>query len=163
MSPNLDAIPSQITPFAYVMDPQTEVVIRDSNRLRWGMIVMPCDTFHRSSVHENADGYLKLSMLTRNRWCMVTDVGYDRYGQITFVGVYADGMTHRWSTNATMGWYAKKDSLPKYESRRDERVAKLEELVLETIEKSPELLKHQTDARDHAAMVVSNILSLFGK
>jgi len=99
----------------YQMDPTTDDLIR-SYRLRDGMRVLIESPTIKSAllVDKVQEDITELhKALQYNRWCVVTELAWNRKDNlISFIAVYDDGTKSTISVGMAHNWYVKIDSLP---------------------------------------------------
>lgn len=108
------AVPEEITPMHYKMNPHTEDLIRGKELLK-GMYVLvePVGlgvdpTAHELGADHECDNYKCPRILRDQRWCMVTDLEVHRDGEVmSFIGWYSDGTKQTRTYNRSFNWYVK--------------------------------------------------------
>ncbi len=99
----------------YRMNPKTEDLLAHGEKLVEGMIVLAEDSFmrvDRLSTGEFMSPYDETRYLENNRWCVVTELSYDRRGdgvQVSFVGLYEDGTKAKRTYGRRWAWLYKID------------------------------------------------------
>lgn len=102
-------IPEEFVTRQQLMDPQTEDVIRGTD-LKQGMIVIVEGTLMRErDIPSDIDPYRAARYKEVNRWCRVTDL-HIRGDQVSFVGVYSDGVKISRNYNLSWFWVVKNES-----------------------------------------------------
>lgn len=97
----------------YMMNPKTEAVLPFSSHLENGMEVLIESPELKLDVSQSLlDGEDAYRALVTNRWCIVSKLKIHSDGEVTFVGVYEDGLHLTRSYGSRDSWIVKKSSLP---------------------------------------------------
>lgn len=104
-------------PKHYQMDPETEDVLINGSELLPGMIVLIGSDIMRMHIGDPADAINYDQAMRWNRWFKVVSVDFTHvagFGTlVSIVGEYEDGVKMHHRVDTTMGWYVKKDSIPR--------------------------------------------------
>ncbi len=101
----ISGIPSEAVDRTFVMNPETEDVIR-GGELQEGMVVLLEDHMFRLPLHSDKERDFKAT------WCQVTKLQRNVRDEIlSFIGVYSDGVKHSRTYNRSIFWLVKKDSV----------------------------------------------------
>lgn len=96
----------------YVMNPETEDVLPTGEQLRNGMIVLIESRGSKVGL-ENTTAPVNLTNARKqNRWCEVSELRIWPDSQITFIGIYADGVKCQRRAPVRDAWIVKIDSVP---------------------------------------------------
>lgn len=99
----------------YRMNPETEIVIPSGYDLKEGMRVLVEAVDCRQYISDNLrdEPSLYTAALLNNRWCVVTD-GIAKWpnGDVSFLGLYDDGIIMQRIVIPIYAWIVKKDSIP---------------------------------------------------
>lgn len=96
----------------YVMNPETEDVLPTGEQLRNGMIVL-IESAESKAGLEYAIEPVKLANARKtNRWCEVSELRIWPNSQITFIGIYADGVKCQRTAPVRDAWLVTIDSVP---------------------------------------------------
>jgi len=103
---------SGIVPKFYTMDPKTEDLLSEGKQLSNGMKILIENPGERGRPEEMDQDWMRERVMVVNRWCTVSDmkvVGRN----LSFVGVYDDGVKVKRSYSTDAAWLVKIDSLKK--------------------------------------------------
>jgi hypothetical protein len=94
----------------YLANAETDVILR-GGELKNGMRVL-IERFEEREDPNSPIGHFAAKANIANRWCVVTQIEFDRYF-VKFVGVYDDGtMASREYLLSSVAWIVRKDSIP---------------------------------------------------
>jgi len=104
----------KLVPKYYRMDPDTEDLLANGNKLKEGMVVLVEDPMHREEVNIFMDEARFARALKWNRWCTITELTYAMASSplVRFVAVYDDGTKSKMSLSSQYAWYVKLESIP---------------------------------------------------
>lgn len=106
---------SQFVDQYYEMDPETEDLLDNGSLVIDGMKVLLEDPQFRTNIHDGMSAYEISGARMTNRWATVEKAKLVD-GNLSFVGVYDDGIKRKVVREIRLAWLVKKDSIPRIDS-----------------------------------------------
>lgn len=141
----------------YEMNPETDELVPNGHGLKEGMIVLFDNSDLREDSRHTPSALLETVLYSsreKNRWCSVTNLEYEGE-QMSFIGVYEDGISRRREFDVKEAWLVKKDSIPSNP---------LFELVLDLVTDATKerwFNRDVIDPKEHNLEVTRKIIALF--